>query len=358
MKKSWAFTLAVVILMAGMSFLPAGEASQSRIVTITNQGVQPVRLVDGRIPKTSGKSRFATYFLESEVATPAPTPSKSAKPNQPRAQSTPKPQPSPVAAKQTPRTAPPVTASSPVPAPKKAAANVAASNAEPSITIKKQGAPKKDDLDEYSNAATIPDPAEPVNRGIFWANDQIYTFVFKPVSKVYETVLPSPVRTAIFNVYDNTEYPVRLVNNLLQLNFKRADLETRKFFINTVGGVGGIIRLSDRFPDLANVPPADTGQTFAKWGIGHGAYTVLPVIGPKSARDTVGMAGDYALNPVSWVSLGGAGTATSLAISAPDAARNINSRMKAYDAATQNTIDPYIAVRSSYSQYRKKAASQ
>ena len=356
MKKTWAHTIAVIILLAGIDILPAGEASQSRIVAITDQGVQPVRLVEGRIPKASGKGRFATYFLESEVAVPSPTPAKATKPAQPRAQST--PQPAPVVEKKAPRPAVPAPSAVATPAPKKAGAKASQSNPTPDITIKKHGASKKDDLDEYSNAATIPDPAEPVNRGIFWANDQIYTFVFKPVSKVYETVLPSPVRSAIYNVYDNTEYPVRLVNNLLQLNFKRADLETRKFFINTVGGVGGIIRLSDRFPDLANVPPADTGQTFAKWGIGHGAYAVLPVIGPKSARDTVGMAGDYALNPVSWVSLGGAGTATSLAISAPDTARNMNSRMKAYDATTQNTLDPYIAVRSSYTQYRKKAASQ
>ena len=93
----------------------------------------------------------------------------------------------------------------------------------------------------------------------------------------------------------------------MQLNFRRAGQETGKFLVNTVAGVGGIARFSDRIPALANVPAADTGQTFAKWGIGHGAYFVIPLLGPSSLRDTVGLAGDYALNPVSWVTFWWAG---------------------------------------------------
>jgi phospholipid-binding lipoprotein MlaA len=213
-------------------------------------------------------------------------------------------------------------------------------------------------LDEYSHVATIPDPAEPVNRGTFWLNHQLYNYVLRPASKAYEFILPLPARRAIHNVFDNVEYPVRVVNHVLQFEFKRADLETRKFVVNSVAGVGGILRVSDRIPELANIPPADTGQTFAKWGIGHGAYVVLPVVGPRSVRDAVGMAGDYALNPVSWLSFGGVGGATALAVSGPSAARNMNEKINLYDAATQNAIDPYIAVRTGYIQYREQAASK
>jgi ABC-type transporter lipoprotein component MlaA len=70
------------------------------------------------------------------------------------------------------------------------------------------------------------------------------------------------------------------------------------------------------------------------------------------------MAGDYALNPVSWLSFGGVGGATALAVSGPSAARNMNEKINLYDAATQNAIDPYIAVRSGYIQYREQAASK
>jgi phospholipid-binding lipoprotein MlaA len=197
-----------------------------------------------------------------------------------------------------------------------------------------------------------------VNRGLFWVNHQLYTFVLRPVSKVYTTVVPKPVRNVVHNVYENVEYPVRVVNHVLQGKFDRADLETRKFVVNTVGGLGGIIKLSDRFPSLVDIPSADTGQTFAKWGIGHGPYIVLPVIGPRSARDTVGMAGDYALNPISWLPFGPIAEGVSLAISAPNGVRNLNNRMEVYDASTKDAIDPYIAVRSGYVQYRDNAAKK
>ena len=193
----------------------------------------------------------------------------------------------------------------------------AADSKNPTIKIQKKSSspPSVEDLNEYSHVATIADPAEPVNRGTFWLNHQLYNYVLRPVSKAYEFILPSLARKAIHNVFDNVEYPVRVVNHVLQFEFKRADLETRKFVVNSVVGVGGILRVSDRIPELANIPPADTGQTFAKWGIGHGAYVVLPVFGPSSLRDGVGIAGDAALNPVSWISNGILTGATALALS-------------------------------------------
>jgi phospholipid-binding lipoprotein MlaA len=236
----------------------------------------------------------------------------------------------------------------------------ASGNGTPNITITKKspaaGVPKNA-LDEYSQVALIPDAIEPLNRGFFWLNHQLYTFVFRPVSKVYG-VLPKPARTAVFNVYDNVEFPVRFVNDLLQLKFKNADLELRKFLVNSVAGVGGIMRVSDRLPALANIPPADTGQTLAKWGVGHGCYIVLPVLGPSSARDTVGRAGDYALNPLTWVSFGGISAGASIAMTAPNAINTMDARIDTYDTVTKNAIDPYQAVRSGYSQYRKKVASE
>jgi phospholipid-binding lipoprotein MlaA len=159
-------------------------------------------------------------------------------------------------------------------------------------------------------------------------------------------------------VYENVEFPVRFVNDLLQLKFKNADLEFRKFLVNSVAGVGGIVRVSDRIPALANIPAADTGQTLAKWGVGHGCYIVLPVLGPSSARDTVGRAGDYALNPLTWISFGGVSAGASVAMTAPNAVNTMDARIDTYDTVTKNAIDPYQAVRSGYSQYRKKAASE
>jgi len=354
--------IAIVLSVVAMDFLSAAEVPSSGVVTISAEGSKkPVSCSNGQLQKPSGKNKLATYYLE-EAVTPAIS---QPKPSRHTSNTPPPPYPKPSPKLVTPKIVPSVSQDAPpsAPRPNQPAKSKKQSSSAPeeSITIKKQATrpkPKSDDLEEYTNIAVIADPAEPVNRGTFWFNHQLYKFVLRPVSNAYDFVLPQPVRKAVYNVYDNLEFPVRLVNNLLQLNFKRSELETEKFLVNSVVGVGGILRVSDHIPSLANVPPADTGQTFAKWGVGHGPYIVVPFLGPRSARDMVGFVGDSALNPVTWVSVGGASAAISLAITCPNSMRSVNGRLKAYDAATQNAIDPYLAIRSGYVQYRQKAASQ
>ena len=213
-----------------------------------------------------------------------------------------------------------------------------------------------DDLDEY-DVALVPDPLEPINRVTFSVNHQIYRFVLRPISKGYEKIVPTPVRKGIRNAYENVRFPVRLVNNALQGNFTRARQELEKFLINTSIGVGGIIRQSDRIPSLAEVPPTDTGVTFAKWKMSSGPYLVLPLLGPSTFRDTVGLAGDWALNPVSWVTIA-SGELWLLAIPYTNTLRSLPEQFSAYDAATENALDRYLAARSAYIQYRNEAASR
>jgi phospholipid-binding lipoprotein MlaA len=211
------------------------------------------------------------------------------------------------------------------------------------------------EIDEYSTVL-VSDPWEPVNRAIFRFNDGLYTILLRPISKVYETVVPKPVRKGLDNVAENVRVPVRLVNNVLQGKFERAARELQKFLVNSTWGIGGIVRLSDRIPSLAEVPAADTGQTFAKWGIGRGPYIVLPVLGPSTLRETVGYAGDSALNPVSWVTTAFGAPVWAIAIPSTNTLRSLPHELRIYDAATENTLDPYLAARSAHIQYRNEVA--
>jgi len=214
-----------------------------------------------------------------------------------------------------------------------------------------------DDIDTYS-AATINDPLEPLNRVTFEFNHQLYTLVFRPVSKTYEFIVPKPVRTGVHNAFENAKYPVRLVNHSLQGRFDRAGKETQKFFVNTFVGVGGFVKHSDRYPELADLPSADTGQTFAKWGVGQGPYIVLPVLGPNSVRDTVGYAGDYALNPVNWVTLVFGGATWIIAIPSTNSVRSLPVQLGVYDAATKDSLDRYLAARTAWAQNRAEVAKR
>jgi phospholipid-binding lipoprotein MlaA len=42
----------------------------------------------------------------------------------------------------------------------------------------------------------------------------------------------------------------------------------------------------------------DFGQTFGRWGVGPGAYVMVPFYGPRTTRDTAGLVLDVAADPV------------------------------------------------------------
>jgi phospholipid-binding lipoprotein MlaA len=217
-----------------------------------------------------------------------------------------------------------------------------------------------DDDDDWDDVAEVKvfDPIEPVNRGLFWFNHQLYTYVAKPFSTAYKFVLPEPVRLGVRNVFDNLRFPGRFVNHTLQGRLDRTALETGKFVVNTTAGVGGIMKPSEKIPAMAELPRVDTGQTLAKWGVPHGPYVVLPVLGPHTAREVVGTAGDTALNPVSWLAFIFPGAGWTVGVSAPSGAHGVPDQMDTYDAATRDALDPYISARTGYIQYRNAAASR
>jgi len=223
------------------------------------------------------------------------------------------------------------------------------------------GATAADEVDEYA-VEEVPDPLEGLNRVTFKVNDVMYTAVLRPVAKGYELVFPKPVRKGIDNAFENAKFPVRFVNCALQGKFKRAGQETGKFFINTLLGLGGLIKTSDKVPELVDVPAEDSGQTFAKWGFKHGPYIVLPFFGPSSVRDTVGFAGDYALNPVNWGLFwhGGHSYEHDWTLLPPTAntVRSSPDQLAKYDAATENSVDKYLSARSTYMQNRAAAEKE
>lgn len=217
-----------------------------------------------------------------------------------------------------------------------------------------------DELDDYAGV-NISDPLEPVNRVVFKFNNGLYDYVLRPVSKGYTFVVPSPARTGIRNFFENIRFPVRFVNSALQGKFKRAGLETGKFAVNTVAGVGGLFRVSDRVTSLAAVPGEDTGQTFGVWRIGQGPYLVLPVLGPGTVRDTAGLVGDHFLNPLNWnlrENIEWYTWEVDTAVTVVGALNGLPDALETYDAARKDALDPYIAVRSGYAQYRAAAVKQ
>ncbi len=130
------------------------------------------------------------------------------------------------------------------------------------------------------------DPLEPLNRGTFAFNELLDTIFFKPVSTVWNAVLPKPVRTGVANVFGNLDDVFIGTNHLLQGRGKDAGVDFQRVLVNTTVGIGGLIDVASTQGLVKG--DGDFGQTFGVWGVGSGFYLVLPVLGPSNARDTVG----------------------------------------------------------------------
>ena len=146
----------------------------------------------------------------------------------------------------------------------------------------------------------VNDPIEPVNRASFALTEGLFDYVFYPAAKGYRWLIPEPGRKNISNFGANVKYPVRLVNNSLQWQWDDSWTETKRFGINTTEGILG---LYDPAKTKYSLQPSkeDLGQTFGKWGWNSQMYLFIPVLGPSSERDALGMFGDSYLNPVSYI---------------------------------------------------------
>lgn len=205
----------------------------------------------------------------------------------------------------------------------------------------------EDELDKKKT--DVADPLEPVNRLMFGVNDILYFWVFKPGVETYEAITPEQARIYIRNFFRNLTTPVRLVSCLLQGKNEEADTEFRRFTANTTVGILGF---GDPAKDQYGLESSDEdlGQTLAHFGLGNGLYLVWPILGPSTARDSVGTLGGWYLNPVSYVEP----TETSYYIAAGKVANEGSFYIGEYEAFKSAALDPYIAMREAYIQYRNK----
>ena len=194
----------------------------------------------------------------------------------------------------------------------------------------------------------VADPIEPVNRAFFVFNDRFYFWLLKPVARGYAFVVPEFVRIGIRNVLTNVVMPVRLVNSLLQGKVKGAGRELARFTINSTIGMAGLFDTAKNDWKI-ETSEEDTGQTLGAWGLGHGAYLVLPFLGPSSLRDAAGLGADTFFNPQTYL----VDFETGVAIRAGKAVNDTSLHMGEYEDIKAAAIDPYLAVRDGYVQYRQ-----
>ena len=191
------------------------------------------------------------------------------------------------------------------------------------------------------------DPLEPLNRAVFAVNELLDDVVAEPTARVYVAVIPEALRVTASNVFDNLRDLWTAANQLLQGKPREAMSDLGRFLINSTFGFAGF---ADIASDLGfERHREDFGQTLGRWGMPQGPYLVLPVFGPSTVRDGVGLSADMLADPVGAID----------PIDARNAARGLRivdtraSLLKAGRVLEGAALDKYTFVRDGYLQRRR-----
>jgi phospholipid-binding lipoprotein MlaA len=143
------------------------------------------------------------------------------------------------------------------------------------------------------------DPLEPLNRGIYSFNDHVDHLLVKPAAEIYKGLVPEIVRTGVSNFFSNLNDVIVALNSLLQGKVTQAALDVSRIVVNTTAGLLGTIDVATEIG--LEKHNEDFGQTLGYWGLGAGPYIVIPLLGPSSLRDSVGLLADWKTDPKTYI---------------------------------------------------------
>jgi len=198
---------------------------------------------------------------------------------------------------------------------------------------------------------------EGVSRSIFKFNMAFDDAILEPIAKGYNK-LPDPIKKGTGNFTSNIATLLSVPNSLLQGNFKQVGHSAGSFLINSTVGILGILNPAEKM----GLKPhkEDVGQTLAVYGMESGCYLVLPIFGPSTARDTVGLLADTFVDPFAYVTIrdnelfGVSGNDLDYySVKGTTAVdfRSVNDRN--FESLEKNSLDLYSSLKSIYLQDRE-----
>lgn len=200
------------------------------------------------------------------------------------------------------------------------------------------------DSDRFGpNMVTVADYRDPLmgfNRAVFAFNDVSYRYVLAPAANTYQTVTPAPVKAGIGNFFYNLRTPVYALNHLFQGKPGQTVKDLGRFLVNTTVGIAGIFDPADSWLDMER-QVTSAGDTLAQYGVGYGAYLVLPFIGSSNLRNAGGMMLEMPLNTIEYLVDDPEGTF----IRVFDNFQLYSPMIQSYTDITSESEDPYIFMR-------------
>ena len=202
---------------------------------------------------------------------------------------------------------------------------------------------------------------EKVSRSIFKFNQGFDKVILKPIAKGFNK-LPDPIKKGTGNFTSNLGTLLTVPNLIFQGQWKLAGESSASFLINSTVGILGFRNPAKKM-GLKN-QQEDVGQTLGAYGFKAGCYFVLPILGPTTVRDSLGLVADSFVDPFAHVTIR---DHELLSMSGNDmdyfsvkGATAVDFRadnITNLDSLEKNSIDMYAALKSLYLQNREKEIS-
>ena len=210
------------------------------------------------------------------------------------------------------------------------------------------------DADDPTN---VKDCSEGFNRASFKFNQGLDKAILKPIAIGYRK-LPNGIRNIASNFLNNLSNLITIPNNALQGDLVKAGTNLARLGINSTLGILGMFDVAKGM-GFKKYEKEDYGQTLGALGSGPGCYLVLPILGPSTARDTIGtVVGIFGGDP--WYNITVKNDTQYFKDSdyyVSRATRGVDFRAKnleAIDNLEENSMDFYASVKSLYLQDRQQ----
>lgn len=194
------------------------------------------------------------------------------------------------------------------------------------------------------------DPWERVNRRLFKTGQVIDKYTLLPISRGYRAITTKSMRRSVANVLANINSPEILANDILQFKPKRAGQTIFRFAVNSSVGLGGLFDVAAKLGVERH--DEDFGQTLAVWNVKPGPFLFIPLGGPTTVRDFIGVLVDLAFSPFRYSQFAGRNILTSTRF-ALTAISGREGAIEAIESIQSSAADPYTAFKAAYLQNRE-----
>lgn len=195
---------------------------------------------------------------------------------------------------------------------------------------------------------TASDPYQSYNRSMYAVNDTVDHYVMKPVAQGYHAVMPDFVQTGVTHFFANISDLGTTANDFFQAKFSQGVADGGRFLLNSTLGIFGLFDVAT--PVGLERHREDFGQTLAVWGWENSSYFVLPILGPSTFRDSLGLVGDYpwTIYPYMHTTL-----TKQIEVGTVDVVNTRSNLLAASNVLDTAALDPYAFMRDAYLQKRR-----